>query len=426
MLMPKIILLCLASWLFVCHVQAQDSYRTIGTVDVLSQYEQRNPDNPNPGLIEEYIIEFSKKPKISQTTIPVIIHIVHNGGSEEISESQVEDQINALNDHFAMKEIYDHPAMVKEGFGNLKPNKLEIDFCLGEIKINKKKSPAILYHASNVDKWTTESPPSLDASISAAALDPDKYLNIWICDLVDTLSGYAQMPGWDDATDGIVVDYQFFGVSGTDDKYSQGKTLTHLIGNYFGLYPLWGRGNCEDDFVSDTPIHNAPNYTCPGYKHMSTCDGNPIEMTMNFMDNTNDECMSMFTLGQMVRMHAVISKDGPRGNLSQGKSKCNNGKSLEDDYIELDIPIDELLSFSLVPNPVLDELNIQIKSFEEKTTNIRIFNHSGQVVQEEQFIAQAGRNNRSFDVGKLAAGVYIVQVKQGSHTFTEEFVKIQF
>lgn len=424
--MSRIITLLVFNLLMSCAVVAQVENRNIGTIDVLSYLEKKYPNNNSPTRIEEYIYDFSKKPKISQTTIPVIFHVVHNGGDEEISETQIEDQLKALNDHFEMKAVYDHPAMEKEGFGNLKPQKLEIDFCFAEIKINKKKSPAILYHDSTVDKWTAEKPPAMSSSISAASLDPSKYLNIWICDLVDTLSGYAQMPGWNDGTDGIVIDYQYFGGSPIASKYQQGKTLTHLVGNYLGLYPLWGRGNCEDDFVSDTPIHNSPNFTCPGYKHVSTCEGNPVEMTMNFMDNTNDECMSMFTLGQMVRMHAVLSKDGPRGDLIQGKSKCSNSKSLDDDYIEIDIPIDELLSFKLLPNPVTDQLLIQIKSPEESNINIKIYNHSGQLIQEEQFLSHQGRNNRSFDVGQLAAGVYYVQVAQGDHVLTEEFVKVQF
>jgi hypothetical protein len=46
--------------------------------------------------------------------------------------------------------------------------------------------------------------------------------------------------------------------------------------------------------VSDTPTHNTANYGCPTYPHLSTCAGTPIEMTMNYMDYTDDACMYMF------------------------------------------------------------------------------------------------------------------------------------
>jgi hypothetical protein len=120
------------------------------------------------------------------------------------------------------------------------------------------------------------------------------------------------MPGGPSATDGIVLDYRFLGSLGTvKAPYDQGKTLTHLVGNYLGLNDLWGNGHCADDLVDDTPPHNAPNFGCPGYRHISTCDDNPVEMTMNFMDNTDDACMYMFTAGQVRRMRAALGESGP-------------------------------------------------------------------------------------------------------------------
>lgn len=64
------------------------------------------------------------------------------------------------------------------------------------------------------------------------------------------------------------------------------------------LRHIWGDANCGSDLVSDTPNHNSENYGCPIYPHYSTCSGKPVEMTMNYMDYSDDACMYMFTSGQ--------------------------------------------------------------------------------------------------------------------------------
>jgi len=67
--------------------------------------------------------------------------------------------------------------------------------------------------------------------------------------------------------------------------------------------------------VGDTPVHNTANYGCPSAGHLSTCTGTPVEMTMNYMDYTDDRCMYMFTGGQAMRMKATFDVGGPRASL---------------------------------------------------------------------------------------------------------------
>ena len=73
------------------------------------------------------------------------------------------------------------------------------------------------------------------------------------------------MPGGPVATDGIVIDYRYFGTGGTAiAPYDEGRTLTHLVGNYLNLHDLWNDvSRCSDDEVADTPVHNGPNYALP-------------------------------------------------------------------------------------------------------------------------------------------------------------------
>ena len=96
--------------------------------------------------------------------------------------------------------------------------------------------------------------------------------------------------------------------------YNKGRTATHEIGHWLNLRHIWGDATCGNDQVSDTPTHNGYNGGCPAYPHYSTCSGSPVEMTMNYMDYTDDACMYMFSTGQAARMQAALA--GPRVSLT--------------------------------------------------------------------------------------------------------------
>jgi len=83
------------------------------------------------------------------------------------------------------------------------------------------------------------------------------------------------------------------------------------------LRHIWGDATCGNDLVGDTPLHNTYNFGCPPANHRSTCSGTPVEMTMNYMDYTDDVCMYMFTIGQKTRMNAVFASGGPRNSFAQ-------------------------------------------------------------------------------------------------------------
>jgi len=83
------------------------------------------------------------------------------------------------------------------------------------------------------------------------------------------------------------------------------------------LRHIWGDATCGNDFVNDTPSHNTANYGCPSFPHYSTCSGTPAEMTMNYMDYTDDACMYMFSNDQKSRMLAVFAVGGARNSYAQ-------------------------------------------------------------------------------------------------------------
>jgi hypothetical protein len=148
------------------------------------------------------------------------------------------------------------------------------------------------------------------------AVDPQNKLNVWVVDLAGYL-GYAQFPGGNPATDGIVVDYQATGrVGELDEVYNKGRTATHEVGHWLNLYHMWGYSRCGNDFVDDTPQHSGPNWGCPSFPKYNSCSTNEIEMTMNYMDYTDDACMYMFSNGQKERMWTTLIPGGSRATFA--------------------------------------------------------------------------------------------------------------
>ena len=83
------------------------------------------------------------------------------------------------------------------------------------------------------------------------------------------------------------------------------------------LRHIWGDAYCGSDKVDDTPQATIYNFGCPSFPKYNTCRSKEIEMTMNYMDYTDDACMFMFTNGQTDRMKAVFLSGGPRSLFGQ-------------------------------------------------------------------------------------------------------------
>jgi len=137
-------------------------------------------------------------------------------------------------------------------------------------------------------------------------------MNMWVCEIGGGILGYAQFPGGSASTDGVVANPTCFGSQGAvNAPFNLGRTMTHEVGHYLNLRHIWGDGACSaSDYVNDTPSASAANYGCPSYPS-SSCSSN--DMTMNFMDYTDDQCMYMFSEGQSARMWACLNSS--RANL---------------------------------------------------------------------------------------------------------------
>lgn len=307
-------------------VFGQETERSCGTMEVLDRMLQ---DDPNYALRMQEIEEFTAKyvaenAGSSRTviTIPVVVHVVYNTAAENISDAAINSQISILNQDF--RKLNADAASVPALFSGVAAD-AEIEFCLASVDPSGNPTTGITRKSTTKTSFGTSGDQMKYSTYGTPAWDRNSYLNIWVCDLSSGLLGYAQFPGGAAATDGVVIDYQYFGGSAyAVAPFNLGRTTTHEVGHWLNLRHIWGDASCGTDYVADTPTHNTSNYGCPSYPHYSTCSGTPTEMTMNYMDYTDDACMYMFSTGQKNRMNALFAAGGSRESLLSSEG-CGGG-----------------------------------------------------------------------------------------------------
>lgn len=300
-------------------VSASIGQRNCGSMEVLDRQIKENPLLiQNMDEIERQVQEYIKKHtngdgKRTVITIPTVFHVVYRTSAENISDAQIMSQLTVLNQDYSAtnSDIGNVPST----FSGLVAN-AEVQFCLATQDPNGAATTGITRKSTTVSSWGTND--SVKKS-SQGGVDPwnaSNYLNIWVCNIGGGILGYAQFPGGSAATDGVVLDYRYTGTIGTATApFNLGRTATHEVGHWLNLRHIWGDATCGSDLVSDTPTHNTSNYGCPSHPHYSTCSGTPIEMTMNYMDYTDDACMYMLSAGQKTRLRAVLESGGARASL---------------------------------------------------------------------------------------------------------------
>lgn len=379
---------------------------------------------------------FETKPGLNteKITIPIVFHILYAPGRPYPAEEQVWWQLAALNRDFAATDYrIEHPADTIEGFAKRVAD-AELSFCIpGEIPYGKQTITGIHYVETNRTEWGPNWDMCAAASGGADPVDPDQYLNVWVVDLADTVSGWATYPLLKEMKqskpesgfyEGIVISFDYFGqdrsAGGTAAAmYNEGKTLTHLAGNYLGLFDLWSENQlCADDYIDDTPIHNAPNFGCEAYKHVSTCHEQPVEMIMNFMDNSDDACQRMFTHGQKLRMQAMFAPGGPREELIHTPVDC----SLESLVYPIAVaPVETIreniiqsegvatLDLAIWPNPASSSTNLEIRMSGNPLAGpleILIYNSLAQLQSRITANVEGSHFQDKFDTSAWPSGTY--------------------
>lgn len=237
--------------------------------------------------------------------IPVVVHVLYNAAEQNISDAQIQSQMDVLNEDFNLKNRDN--TRVPSVFSDLKAD-VGVHFTLAQT-IRKYSSRKI---------WAVTDNMKFASRGGSDAVDPAHKLNIWVCNLGQNVLGFAYSPGISPELDGVVILYSAFGRTGPLlSPYNKGRTTTHEVGHWMNLRHIWGDATCGDDLVGDTPKHTTANFGCPEFPHYNDCGDHAIEMTMNYMDYTDDACMFMFSNGQKARMLAVFASGGPRDGFAQ-------------------------------------------------------------------------------------------------------------
>ena len=233
--------------------------------------------------------------------IPVVVNVLYRTAAENISAAQIQSQIDVLNkDYNAANTDFN---LVPSLFAGVKAN-VGISFVLDKI----------VRKATTKTSWGTSDAMKKTAGILATT--PTTKLNLWICTIGGGILGYAQFPGGASSTDGVAIDSKYIGTTGTAAyPYNLGRTATHEVGHWMNLRHIWGDANCGDDSVSDTPVAQTSNFGVPAFPKYSACSGGNPEMTMNYMDYTDDRGMYMFSNGQKSRMTTIFTVGGARASF---------------------------------------------------------------------------------------------------------------
>jgi hypothetical protein len=244
-----------------------------------------------------------KKAKI--ITIPVVVHVVYNKSSENISDSQVKSQIRALNrDYRATNPDRSKVPAVWKGL----VTDTRVRFALAKKDPQGKKTTGITRTKTTRAFFGDDDGVKSRTTGGADPWPAQRYLNLWVCTLKPWL-GYAQFPGGPIKTDGVVILNTAFGTVGTATRpFNLGRTATHEVGHWLNLRHIWA--DTEDcsgsDFVADTPNAGGPNYGKPTFPHITCNNGPNGDMFVNYMDYVDDDTMFMFTAQQVVRMRTTL------------------------------------------------------------------------------------------------------------------------
>ncbi len=297
--------------------QSADDVRYCGQVEMTQKMHQHHPGCAHDAMVkdaelDEWTRQFAEEEANRGGgqiiyTIPVVFHIIHDNGPENITDDQIHDAMFILNRDFR-KQNADTAAIVPE-FQDIAAD-IGIEFRLASLDPDGNCHPGIVRVQSPL---TTEG----GSEMKSLSIWPrNSYMNVWVCrDAGDGTAGYTFTPNSVDgnfglSNDGIVLRYDYTGSIG-ESNITRSRTLTHEVGHWLNLRHTWGPtnspndpANCDfDDGVSDTP--NTIGYVSCNLAGASC--GSPLDNVQNYMEYSY--CSRMFTEGQRTRMRAAANSN---------------------------------------------------------------------------------------------------------------------
>lgn len=243
-------------------------------------------------------------PSVARYCIPVVVHVIEStGGQGQLSDSKIQSQIDILNEDF----------LAIPGTNGGPGTNVEVEFALATVDPQGNPTTGITRTVNNT--WYNDN----GNFQSALNWDTCRYLNIYT-NTASGYLGYAYIPNGGGVVcqdfDGVVCNWTAFGRNSSGGPpYNQGRTATHEVGHYLGLFHTFD-GGCGSasacyttgDLICDTEREANPRFGCPG--NATSCSGTP-DPIRNYMDYTDDLCMWEFTPEQARRMRCTIENWRP-------------------------------------------------------------------------------------------------------------------
>ncbi len=409
-----------------CFLMAQPPLPVICGNDLLQEMLRTHHPELAAAMDETFeAVRLSQAQARGTLTINVVVHVVWKESDENLSDELIQSQMDILNADFNrlnpdtanLRSIFQQAAGVADiefklaAIERVQTSKLFSVNLLGGTLIPEVKSNAL----GGNNAW-----------------DPGKYLNIWVCHIqpimlgpivLGQILGFAFPPAdlvnWPNGSnapaigeDGVVIDYRVFGkdnpypieVPGsTESLVVKGRTPVHEVGHYLGLRHIWGDGGtfgpndcAQSDGVDDTPFANSQSeFDCDITKN--SCAGidahygiDMPDLIENFMDYSSEECMNMFTKGQIEIVRNVLS--GPRSGLVEGSSAIH--------------PVVTEADWKIVPNPASGDCIVQLDKSSHSDRRLQLVDTHGRIILED--LLPAGQTSAILPTHTLPNGLYWV------------------
>ena len=278
---------------------------------------------------QNFVPALSKNSTTATYIIPVVFHVIHNYGTENISDAQLKDGIDIVNKTF--RKLHPNTSTIIPAFQGIHAD-CDIEFRLATIDPNGNCHSGINRIASSLTSSGDHRVKNL------IHWPPTKYLNVYVVANAAGLAGHAVWPSDADTIplwDGIVLSHNYVGTFGTSNL-TQSVAFAHECGHYLNLHHIWGGNNvpnfyyypcadpgkdCNiDDLVADTP----PTIGWQACNLNGASCGNTVDNVQNAMDYSY--CNIMFTQGQKTRMQACLNSPiAGRNNLWQTSNLIATG-----------------------------------------------------------------------------------------------------
>lgn len=322
-------------------------------VEYCKTHHRMNEFKKNPAFLKMYLADQEilkqqelqlKKANQKGTvyTIPVVFHVLHNGGIENISQAQILDAVDILNEDYRLLNA--DANNVQPTFQGM-PADIEIEFALATKAPNGQCFGGITRTLNSITNDGSDGYDQVSAIINGNDVynnqwPGDEYLNVFVVNDAGGAAGYTTTPSnWTGSlmVNGIWILHDYVGSIGTGTP-SKSRALTHEVGHWLNLEHLWGPNNnpgnssscADDDGVDDTP-------RCIGVTSCNltanTCSNDVIDgyWTTDVVDNVENfmeysYCSKMFTNDQRSRMRtAITSSVGGRNNIWQTSNLNSTG-----------------------------------------------------------------------------------------------------